>query len=50
MHDKDDQIAEITEQISLDLSLLEATSINIRSNLHNNLIKALLSIYLTFQP
>lgn len=32
------------------MSLLEATSISIKSKLHNNFIQAILNIYLTAQP
>lgn len=50
MEEKDGEVKDLAQQISLDLSVLEAANTNIRSNLHNRFIEAFLSIYLTVQP
>lgn len=38
MRDKDNEVRELARQISLDLSFLEATNINIKSKLLNNFL------------
>lgn len=40
----------IAAEISLDLSLLEAANINVKSKLLNSFIQAILSICLTVKP
>jgi hypothetical protein len=50
MRDKDSEVKELAEQISLDLSLLEATKINVKTKLLNAFIQAILNISLTVRP
>lgn len=50
MGDKSNEIKDLIQQVSLDLSILEATSLNIRSSLHSAFLEAILSIHLTCQP
>lgn len=50
MRDKENEVKAIAAEISLDLSLLEAANINVKSKLLNAFIQAILSIYLTVKP
>lgn len=50
MRDKENEVKVIAAEISLDLSLLEAANINVKSKLLNSFIQAILSIYLTVRP
>jgi hypothetical protein len=50
MRDKDNIVKELAEEIALDLSLLEAASMTIKSKIHNQLVEAISNIYLTAQP
>lgn len=50
MAQKDAEVKDLAQQISLDLSTLEAGNVSISSNLHRRFIEAILSFYLTAQP
>jgi hypothetical protein len=50
MRDKENEVRELALQISLDLSFLEASNVNVKSKLLNNFLEAILSIYLTVKP
>jgi hypothetical protein len=43
-------VKDLAQQVSLDLSILEAAKTSIKSTLHRRFIEAFLSIYLTVQP
>ena len=50
MADKDAEVKELAQQVSLDLSTLEAGNVSINSSLHRRFIEAFLSLYLTTEP
>ena len=50
MAEKDAEVKDLAQQISLDLSTLEAGNIAISSNLHRRFIEAILSFYLSIEP
>ena len=47
MAEKEGEVKDLAQQISLDLSVLESTKTPIKSNLHSRFIEAVLSIVLT---
>lgn len=49
MRNKNQIIKQLVQEISLDLSLLEAVNITIKSATHNYFLEALLNIHLTTQ-
>jgi hypothetical protein len=50
MNNKEQMIQLLIEQISLDITVLESNGINLKSELHNNVLTALMNIYLTCLP
>lgn len=50
MMNKEKTITNLIEEVSLDLSLIEALGIFINTNLHNKFLHALFRILLTIQP
>lgn len=47
---KDNWIQDLITKISLELSVLETTGINIKTELHSNFLSTLMSIYLNALP
>ena len=50
MAEKNAEVKDLAQQISLDLTTLESGNISIKSNLHRQFIEAFLSLYLTIEP
>lgn len=50
MAEKEGEVKDLVQEVSLDLSLLEAAKTNIKSTLHRAFLEAILSIYLTVEP